>query len=422
MKQDLRIIFGTICILAFLTACTSTNNTKSQPQVTTQLQVEQIFVETITTTGLGPTGIDKRIWRIEKSKTQPELLFELENLSDKPLNKAFSTQELAAFEDWHSSEEGEEHPQATEIFPFIGSRQITLSPIGQRLAWIEFIFWRPSESTLQFTTLNLMMLDFISGETKKLYETSQHLSGIYSLERNSLDGLAWSPDGQKIVFVEGVQGEHQAKIVDVVTGSVENLGEPGEGGIFSSWSPDGTSIVMSSPDTLNILSITGSPPQKDITGSWGVIDGLDWSPDGKTIIFAASKDSFPERLKLYVINVDEKDLDELPLDENLNYEAPKWSPDSQLIAMNVSSTRLEEIDKLLVYHVETQAIVATLEGKRSSQNFYWSDDGRTILLTMGVPPDMPRAIELFYWQENRTEVIPFPEGIDDGVAIGISSN
>jgi hypothetical protein len=41
---------------------------------------------------------------------------------------------------------------------------------------------------------------------------------------------------------------------------------------------------------------------------------------------------------------------------------------------------------------------------------------------MGVPPDMPRAIELFYWQENRTEVIPFPEGIDDGVAIGISSN
>jgi Tol biopolymer transport system component len=272
--------------------------------------------------------------------------------------------------------------------------------------------------------IRLVISDLGGGNKKVLYETSRHPNGSFGLERNSLDGLTWSPDGQYIVFAEGMPGIYQAKIANVLTEEVNNLGVSGEAGIYLSWAPSGEAIATNSPDvldTLNILSTRGESTQKELVGSWNIIRGLDWSPNGKTIVFAGNKDDALENLKLYTLEVGTQKISQLPLDENLSYELPKWSPDGKLIAANARSGSPGIVDRLLIYDAEHQEVVATLEGKRSSWDFYWSDDSQTILLTKGFPPDPPRTVELFYWQEDRTEVIPFPEGVEDGVAIGISS-
>ena len=302
-----------------------------------------------------------------------------------------------------------------------------MSPDGQDLAGIQGVGWSPGGTT-SFNMHKLVLLNLVGGEESVLYEIATHPNGWLASKRSALAQLAWSPNSQKIAFIEGfLNRDYRVKIIDVRTGEVENLGLSGAGGLFPTWSPDSSLLVMAVADetgsmfAIDILSANGTLSQKNLAGSWGVIDGIDWSPDGKTIVFAASEDSSPERLELYWLNIETKELAKLPLDENLSYENPQWSPDGNMIAMNARPTRANWVDKLLVYNVAAQKIVATVEGQRFSQNFYWSDDSQTILLTKGFPPDTRQTIELFYWQENRTEVIPFPEGIEDGVAIGIWS-
>ncbi len=383
-----------------------------------------IFIRTLIQTNFGEGSLFEQIWQAEESD-QPERLFDLPNRSDKLMSEAFSATELAAFDDWRNfrQSEGATYPPANEIYPIITTGDMALSPDGQWLAWFEATYWSPPEaSTTSFSMQRLVVFNLASGEKKTLHEIPNHISvsaGIEYTIENDLAGLAWSPDGRQIAFVEGWRGNYQAKVVDVVTGQIENIGGPDESDFYLSWSPDGTAIVTDKPYTLNILSTRGQPTRKDIAGSWGELSGLDWSPDGKTIVFAAAKKIY-DKFQLYILNPETGELGELPLDKNLSYVSPRWSPDGKLIAINAGSDPTGRPDQLLVYDVGTQKIVAMLTGKRSREEWYWSDDSQTILLTKGHDPDIPYAVVLFYWRENRTETIPFPEGIKAGMAIGIS--
>ncbi|GEM_PF-6323378 len=403
-----------IIIVAFLTSCIP-NNT---------VVPSYIFFQTVKV-------LDKdslqQIWRVKTNDdAQLELLFEQKSRSDKPIHEAFSKLELAAFEEWFSFREKGEYPPASKIYPTIGMRQVTLSSNGQWLAWIEDVSWGPPNSTIQFATIRLVALDLTSGKKRTLYEVAKHPNGWLSEEKGGLNDLAWAPNGQKLIVTEGSLRRHdnQAKIIDLDIGEPKNFGEPGEIGIFPSWSPDGLFLIsglvsITESITINISSVNHAVSNITLMKFWGYINGIDWSPDGKTIAFAASKATHSEKLRLYVINTQTKEGIELPLDQNFSYAQPKWSPDGKLIGLNAGSSPADLASELLIYDVLTQKVITSLKEKRSNPNFYWTKDGQAILFTKGSPPDTARTIEVFYWQENKTIAVPFPKGVDDGYAIGI---
>jgi Tol biopolymer transport system component len=122
--------------------------------------------------------------------------------------------------------------------------------------------------------------------------------------------FSWSPDGKKIVWIEG----RQLKVMTVPDGTPQTLFEAAQnrkigGGLSATpntaWSPDGSKIAFvlkdaaadsKAPGELWVVEVTGSSPKKiaDIPASHSLVVGVVWHPSGK-MIFAQGLD--PKILK-----------------------------------------------------------------------------------------------------------------------------
>lgn len=401
---------------------------KDNISLSSQQSQQNIFVRSSIKSSIAGKSNNSQLWRItyKQGQSQSDLLYEVPTFADKTLDQVFSTQELTAFEEWYSYQIPGDYPTEDKAIPFTGMYPTHIAPNGQFAVGIRVIGWSPGGTTA-FGMNQLVLLNLLDGTEEIFYEVSMHPKGWLAVEQSYFVQFAWSPDSQRIVLIEAISKSHnQAKIVNIETGEINSLGGSDVGGLYPAWSPDGEAVVMAVREISGLFlkkySLSSVPPiTEELTGPWDIIQGIDWNPDGQNIIFAAYKDYTLEKMKLYTVNMKTKDLVVLPLDDELSYEKPKWSPDGKLIAMNGKKTKINSVDKLLVYDIIDKKIVARLEENRSYQDFYWSDDGQAILLTSGFPPDIPLKVELFYWKENRREVIPLPEEIEIGVAVGISS-
>ena len=160
-------------------------------------------------------------------------------------------------------------------------------------------------------------------------------------------GPAWSPDSQKIAFGSGVEWDKVGVIFNscggiggicVMNADGTNLisiaNGTGYGGIDGApnWSPDGTKIAFSSgrngdreifvmnSDGSNTINLT------NYGAAWD--DGPIWSPDGEKIAFNSYRDG---NFEIYVMKADGSNLVNLtnnPTDEG----GPVWSPDGTKLA------------------------------------------------------------------------------------------
>jgi WD40 repeat protein len=96
--------------------------------------------------------------------------------------------------------------------------------------------------------------------------------------------MRFAPDGKRLVCIYGLQ----LYIVDLVTGATTLLPTPEDGGIYPDWSPDGTTIVYAASGIRLLDLATGEshliPADPSQVGSIGY--GGDyplWSPDGSQI-------------------------------------------------------------------------------------------------------------------------------------------
>jgi len=153
-------------------------------------------------------------------------------------------------------------------------------------------------------------------------------------------GISVSPDGRSIVLSGGWAKSGPFLYTVPVEG-----GEPKQiaiGGRYPCWSPDGKWIAYLAPETVGddesieaIFKIPaeGGEPQRITTASDHVtIAGIDWSPDGKTIVYFSKK-----------ADVSEGALSRVPVAGGASWEVCRvqdvrawsdvsWSPDGQKIA------------------------------------------------------------------------------------------
>jgi Tol biopolymer transport system component len=154
----------------------------------------------------------------------------------------------------------------------------------------------------------------------------------------------WSPDSRRLVFDSwergGPQGVSKPWIVTIDPSNgkplrVERLPLPNpiKDATFESWSPKGDEIAIeertgSNGHILWVVSTEGKHAEKLVEYTGGTYGGLDWTPDGKTIVYGALAG---ERMQLFAIPCSGGPPQQLTNDP-ANLMHPQVSPDGRWIA------------------------------------------------------------------------------------------
>ncbi|MDX1660569.1 MAG: DPP IV N-terminal domain-containing protein [Gemmatimonadota bacterium] len=168
-----------------------------------------------------------------------------------------------------------------------------VSPDGRRVVFI---------SGLDLFTYDLFVADAETGEVLGKLASASREAHFDALAFTNTSG-AFSPDGERFAFVTVVQGDHQIAIADVESRDVQREIELGEVGAVTSldFSPDGRTIVFSGqaggvPDLWRVDLASGALER--LTDDRFAELHPSISPDGRTIAFATDRgpDADVERL------------------------------------------------------------------------------------------------------------------------------
>jgi TolB protein len=130
---------------------------------------------------------------------------------------------------------------------------------------------------------------------------------------------SWSPDWKRVAFNCNSSGEHLISIVDVDGSRVVDLSGVGEGWQVD-WSPDGRSILFASsrdqddPGYTDIFVMRPDGSGVARLTKLGYTPG--WSPDGRYIVYSAGG--------LFVMRADGSDVTSIPVDGVGETSFPDW--------------------------------------------------------------------------------------------------
>ena len=199
----------------------------------------------------------------------------------------------------------------------------------------------------------------------------------------------WSPDGTKIAFVSGRDGDRsQIYVMDADGKNPIRLTEGRETKGHPDWSPDGRKIAFSvdhREDYIAVMNADGRNREKLVDQA----KGPSWSPDGKQIAFLSSIDDGHE---IYVIGVGGLRHRRVTHDlaPKLN---PSFSPDGRQIAYEAHH---KEFHHIYVVGADGRNRVRLTHNEEHHGRPAWSPDGRIIAYDVldGIWPDFQGTIHL----------------------------
>ncbi|HKV62090.1 MAG TPA: S9 family peptidase [Candidatus Acidoferrum sp.] len=295
---------------------------------------------------------------------------------------------------------------------------VELSPDGLRIAYSVTMRDRPGRPWGQ-----LWIMDVAT-------QKSVRVGG----EKDSGGGPLWSPDGKWLAF-QGHQGEKSGLFVARFDGSevtfLASLGGtnsplPGTGKEFT-WSPDGKQIAFVSstpgaeaaeasgdpmvitrylykPDAgegmtrfndnlrLHISVVDVSSKQvRQLTQGNTDEHSIDWSPDGKEILFVSNREPNQDEFfnyDIFVLKVSDNTVRRLTATESNEYE-PLWSPDGKRIVFRGTRRGLTDRETTMEdTHVwimnadgsERREVGAVLDNRQGVPR--WAADGSAVYFTI----------------------------------------
>ena len=112
----------------------------------------------------------------------------------------------------------------------------------------------------------------------------------------------WSPDGKRIAFDSGRNGNNDIFIIDIKGKNLQQLTNSPAKEDHASWSPDGKRIAYQHEwqGNTDVYVMNADGSNKTRLTTHAARDGWpDWSPDGSLIVFSSERDGQRE---IYVMN------------------------------------------------------------------------------------------------------------------------
>jgi TolB protein len=154
--------------------------------------------------------------------------------------------------------------------------------------------------------------------SKKLTRLTDHISIDTS--------PCFSPDGSEIVFTSNRSGKEHIYIMDINGGSVRRISF-GDDGKYSQpvWSPRGDIIAFTkqvgNTFYIGIINVDGS--QERLIAQGFLVEGADWSPNGRYIMFS-KENSLLDKGKIYVVDLTGRNMREVKTTADCS--DCSWSP------------------------------------------------------------------------------------------------
>ena len=295
---------------------------------------------------------------------------------------------------------------------------VELSPDGRRIVYSVILRDRPSRPYGQLWIMDIAM------------QKSVPVGG----EKDSSGGPVWSPDGKWFAF-HGHQGEKGglfiarpdgSEVTLLASPSGTNSPLPGAGNEVT-WSPDGRQLAFVSstpgpeaaeaagdpmvitrylykPDAgegmtrfndnqrLHIFAVDLATKQvRQLTQGNFDEHSIDWSPDGKEILFVSNRETNQDEFfnyDIFALKVSDNSVRRLTATEYNEYE-PLWSPDGKRIVFRGTRRGLTDRETTMEdTHVwvmnadgsESREIGAVLDNRQGAPR--WAPDGNAVYFTL----------------------------------------
>jgi N-acetylneuraminic acid mutarotase len=223
------------------------------------------------------------------------------------------------------------------------------------------------------------------------------------------DQPKWSPDGSKIVFMSGRDGNFEIYSMNADgTAQTRLTNNPAADG-FPAWSPDGTRIAfvtgnLNDPGTFDLCMMNADGSNRTQLTNDSNVDAVPaWSPDSSKLVFMSGSSIFdPNSFEIFVIDVNGSNRVRLT-NNNVADGQPSFSPNGLKIVFASCDFMNPNAAEIFVMNADGSNRVPLMINDVTDGFPAWSSDGTQIIFSSGSVAFEP-GVEFFVMNADGSHV------------------